>query len=132
MAETQQELKTDDAGSKTSSTTRKRRRATAGARRVPKSGGERLRSAVDKLVGCQCGSIAKALVDKTIAGNMTGARLLIELSGAKNPAQQPPKKPHGLTQAQQLALEPQWQGSLEDDDATSDPAFYTKAPINLP
>lgn len=82
----------------------------------PGEGADRLRSAINRLVGQQCGRIAQALVDKTIAGNMTGARLLADLSGAKNPRNQPPKKRFGPSDAERLAMEPPWQGPPEDDE----------------
>ena len=56
---------------------------------APGRGGERLRNSVNVILNDESDSIARALVDKTIAGNMSGARLLVELSGAK----QPPAKP---------------------------------------
>ena len=93
----------------------------------PGEGAEWLRCAIDKLVGQECGRIAKALVEKTIAGNMTGARLLVELSGAKNPLNRPVKKRRGPTLAQQLAAEPQWTGPWPGEEETGAPAFERSA-----
>jgi hypothetical protein len=96
----------------------------------PGEGAERLRGAVDILVSRQCGRIAKALVDKTIAGNMTGARLVAELSGAKDLRNKPVKKRHEPIlpwSAAELAAEPQWKGPPEDDEETGDPAFESSA-----
>ena len=75
-----------------------------------RDGGEQLRTAVEKLVAEQSEKIAQALVDKTIKGNMTGARLLVDLSGANSPQTKPPKKRRGPTTAQRLAMDKPWEG----------------------
>ena len=93
----------------------------------PGDGAEQLRSAVGKLVSQECGRIARALVDKTIAGNMTGARLVVELSGAKNSRNKPVKKWLGPSQADRWAAEPKWQGPPEGDEETGAPAFERSA-----
>jgi hypothetical protein len=82
----------------------------------PGYGAERLCAAVDILVSQECGRIARALVDKTISGNMAGARLVAELSGAKNPRNKPVKKWHGPSHADQWAAEPKWEGPSEGDE----------------
>ena len=93
----------------------------------PGEGAERLCAAVDKLVSHECGRIARALVDKTISGNMTGARLVVELSGAKNSRNKPVKKWLGPSRADQLAAEPQWEGPCEGDEETDEPDFERSA-----
>jgi hypothetical protein len=91
----------------------------------PGDGAVLLRNAVDQLVGQECSRIAKALVDRTIAGNMAGAKLLTELSGAKNLGSQPQKKKRrGPSLALWLARQPKWEGPPAEDVATSDPAYY--------
>ena len=97
------------------------------AKPKPGEGAERLCAAVDKLVSEECGRIARALVDKTISGNMAGARLVAELSGAKNPRNKPVKKWLGPSRADQWAAEPQWKGPSEDDEETGAPAFERSA-----
>jgi hypothetical protein len=88
----------------------------------PIDGGEKLRSAIDTEVGKRSTQIATALVNKTCAGNMSVARLLAEITGAKNPRTKPPKKRCGPTLAEELAMEPQWQGPEEgDEDISSRP-----------
>ncbi|MGD0730850.1 MAG: hypothetical protein ABR956_06275 [Terracidiphilus sp.] len=72
--------------------------------------GERLRKAVEMEVSRRCRRIAKALVDKAAKGDMTGAKLLVELTGARTPREKPPKKRTGLTVAQQLAMDDPWKG----------------------
>jgi hypothetical protein len=76
----------------------------------PGEGAERLRSAINKRVSQDCEKIANALVERTIAGNMTGAELLADLTGAKHLHNQPVKKRSGPSQAQLLMLQPPWQG----------------------
>jgi hypothetical protein len=82
-------------------------------------GGERLRSALNKLVDEQSEQIAQALINKTIAGNMVGARLLSDLTGAKNPRIKPTRKKRGLSEAEELASEQTWVGPDYDGDCTS-------------
>jgi hypothetical protein len=76
----------------------------------PVDSGTLLRSAVEKEVARESVRMAKALVKKTIAGNMTGFRYAAEMTGARNPATPPKKKRHGPSQAQQLEEEPEWPG----------------------
>jgi len=96
----------------------------------PGEGAELLRNAVDKLVGKECGRIAKALVDKTIAGDVTSAKLVTELAGAKGPRTKPPRKRQGITLAQWLGAQPQWKGPPVDDELAGYPDFETAASIN--
>ncbi|HEV2485443.1 MAG TPA: hypothetical protein VGT08_07920 [Terracidiphilus sp.] len=84
-----------------------------------RDGGEQLRTAVEKLVAEQSEKIAQALIDKTIEGNMTGARLLVDLSGAKSPQTKPPKKRRGLTTAQRLAMDKPWEGQEDGEENLS-------------
>src|SRR5580693_5898332 len=58
----------------------------------PGRGAERLCNSVNVILNDESDRIARALVDKTIAGNMSGARLLVELSGAKRPPAKPEEK----------------------------------------
>ena len=83
------------------------------AKRHPKPGraGSVLRSSVDLLVIEESVRIAEALVDNAIHGSVAGAKLIADLTGAKNPPKKEPpkkKKRRGLTYAQQLALDPPW------------------------
>lgn len=78
-----------------------------------------LRDAINQLVGRQSSRIAKALVDKTIDGNMEGARIVIELSGARVPRSVPVKKPRGVSWAKRWAAEPQWKGTSNPDEDNS-------------
>ena len=74
----------------------------------PGRGAERLRSSVNVILNDESDLIARALVDKTIAGNMTSARLLVELSGAKHPPTEPENDWDHPSLAESLATEPEW------------------------
>ena len=82
----------------------------------PGRGGERLRSSVNFILNDESDRIARALVEKTIAGNMTGARLLVELSGAKHPPAELEDNSEVLKLIDELAAEPQWDPSMDDQD----------------
>jgi hypothetical protein len=75
--------------------------------------GALLRDAIEKEIASRLGNIAKALVDKTIAGNSAGFRFATELTGALKPGTRRAKKRQGPSQAQQFTDEPQWQAAPE-------------------
>ncbi len=75
---------------------------------APGQGATRLRSSINSLVSQESDRIAQALIDKTIAGNMTGARLLVELSGAKHPPAEPEEESGISSLIAKLANGPQW------------------------
>lgn len=71
----------------------------------PREGAIRLREHVNTLVSRNSGRIAQALIDKTISGNMSSARILVQLSGFdKLPEQE--AVPSGPSMADILADEP--------------------------
>jgi hypothetical protein len=78
--------------------------------RKRRDSGTVLRSAIEKIVVNESEKIARALVEKTIEGNMTGAKLLVDLTGAVIPRAKPPKKRRGPTLAQRLFREKPWAG----------------------
>jgi hypothetical protein len=78
-------------------------------------GGGQLRTAVVILVAKESEEIAKALVAQTKKGNMTGAKLVVDLTGARNPREMPPKKRRGPSEAQRLATNKQWVEPPEQD-----------------
>jgi hypothetical protein len=76
-------------------------------------GATRLRSAINSLVGAKSDKIAKALVEKTLKGNMTSAKLVVELADGKAAGKKDVKKKRrGPSTAQLLASEPEWQDTL--------------------
>lgn len=76
-------------------------------------GAARLRSSVNTMVGNESDDIARALVDKAKAGNMTGARLLVELSGAQKAPPEKKKKRGLIPWVKRLANEPEWDPATE-------------------
>jgi hypothetical protein len=87
---------------------------------APGLGADRLRNSVNVILNDESDRIARALVDKTIAGNMSGARLLVELSGAKHPPVEPEEKDKdpedGLSLAEILMSRGQWVKKIEEFD----------------
>jgi hypothetical protein len=81
----------------------------------PGRGATRLRNSVNSLVSQQADEIAKALIDKTKAGNMTGARILVELSGAGKPPDPVKKKPGGLKLIDLLESDSEWDFDTDPD-----------------
>jgi hypothetical protein len=81
----------------------------------PGRGATRLRNSVNSLVSQQADEIAKALIDKTKAGNMTGARILVELSGAGKPPDPVKKKHGGLKLIDLLESDSEWDFDTDPD-----------------
>ena len=87
---------------------------------APGLGAERLLNSVNVILNDESDRIARALVNKTIAGNMSGARLLVELSGAKRPPAKPKDKAEeGVdfpSLDEMLMCRGQWVKQIEDFD----------------
>jgi hypothetical protein len=102
------------AASKTPAPRRRRRNL------PPGRGAERLISSVNVILNDESDRIARALVDKTIAGNMSGARLLVELSGAKHPPAKPEDKAEESDDfpslAEMLMCKGQWVKKMDEFD----------------
>jgi hypothetical protein len=75
----------------------------------------RLRQAVENLVTQESDKIARALVNQTIAGNMTGARILTALTDAEKPIEKKKRKRRGPSEAMRLAMEPPWEGLTPEE-----------------
>lgn len=75
----------------------------------------RLRNSINSLVSQQSDEIAQALIDKTVAGNMTGARILVELSGADKPPDLVKKKHGGLKLIDLLESDSEWDFDTDPD-----------------
>jgi hypothetical protein len=80
--------------------------------------GDLLRAAIDEQVKANSRKIAKAMVDKTIDGDVGVARLLVDFTGAKKARKPAVKKSTGLSWAQRAAAEPSWNDRLDPDDDT--------------
>ena len=71
---------------------------------------ERLIDAVSKALAKDCEMLSRKLAERAIEGHVSAFRLLVMLAERKKPRVVPVKKPHRLTLAQMLAMEPQWKG----------------------
>jgi hypothetical protein len=87
---------------------------------APGHGAERLRNSVNVILNDESDSIARALVEKTIAGNMSGARLLVELSGAKHliakPEDKDEDKDDGPSLSEMLMSRGEWVKKMDEFD----------------
>jgi hypothetical protein len=91
---------------------------------APGVAGSKLRNAINFAVAAQPRAIADALIDGTIKGNVSSAKLLIDLTGARN-ATESKKKPKGISLAQFLAEDDDWQ---DPADANTDVLFGGREP----
>ncbi len=94
---------------------RKSAAATKKHKTPPGRAAVRLRSSINSLVSYDSDRIAQALINKTVAGNMTGARLLVALAGADKPPIPLKKKRSGKSLLDLLESEPQWNPSMGSD-----------------
>jgi hypothetical protein len=101
---------------------RKAAAATKKHKTPPGRAAVRLRSSVNSLVSYDSDRIVQALIDKTVAGNMTGARLIVELSGADHPPAAPKKKRSGKSLLDELESGPQWDPSMDRDASQLPPS----------
>lgn len=81
----------------------------------PGRGALRLINSVNVLLNDESDVIARALVDKTVAGNMASARLLIELACAK-PRSEGDDESRGRSLAEMLTDGPQWEPPPDPND----------------
>ena len=101
--------------SKTSPKARGRKPSRAPRHKTPAGrGAAHLRSSANTMVDRESDNIVQALIKKTIAGNMTGARILVELTSAQNPPPEKKKKRRRPSWIQLLASEPEWNPSMEN------------------
>lgn len=75
----------------------------------PGAGALRLLNSVNLILHDESDLIARALVEKTIAGNAASARLLIELACARPRSNDDDEKPNRRTLAEMLMDGPQWE-----------------------
>jgi hypothetical protein len=77
----------------------------------PEQAAERLRKSLKTKVSTQFEDIAQALINTTVKGNMTGARLIVELTGADKPSTEekdPDVARLNIPDPELLAAEPEW------------------------
>lgn len=116
MADTVVELITATSQETTSNTTGNTERQTSRRKTPCKDGVERLRHAADKQVGQNWEELTNLLTAKALSGDLASAKALVALAAGKKPRPKRAKKRRGLTQAEQLAAEPPWQGKEEEDE----------------
>jgi len=106
MAAKQQQLKGRESGSKTTGARKTSpQQLDQPARRQDTPRTRRTKNANQK-------DLAAVLSQKALAGDVESARLLVTMADRKKATPPPKKKRRGLTYAQQLALDPPWQGEL--------------------
>jgi hypothetical protein len=95
---------------------------------APEVAGSNLRNAINIAVASQSDRIASALIHEAVLGNMGSAKILIDISGARNP--EPKKKAKGPSLADELRMEEQWQGPPDGDlDADLGVPFGRREPF---
>ena len=97
---------------KSTHTKRHRAKSEPGSTRV--AGGARLKKAAAQQLRKNGVQLAKALMDKALEGNVASARMVVELAEVKE-EEKPKRRPRGLTEAQRLAMQPEW-GSLSREE----------------
>jgi hypothetical protein len=115
MAVTQHEMKADIASKKTGRTSKHKavKRASRGSA-ARKDGAEQLRQAADKRVSRISEKLADLLEGKALEGDLASTKVLFGLAEHKQPIPAPVKRRRGLSPAERLAAEPQWQGEEEE------------------
>jgi hypothetical protein len=80
---------------------------------IPEPGvaGSSLHNAINAAVACQTSRIANALIEGTIKGNVSSAKLLIDITGARNA---PRKSANTFSLAEFLASQEEWQDPEEE------------------
>jgi hypothetical protein len=76
---------------------------------------EGLQRAAAALVRLNSEELSKVLLKKAREGSLGSLKLLVTLAERKKPREKPVKKPRGLTLAQQLAMEPEWEEGMPED-----------------
>ena len=81
---------------------------------------------IEREVARNSDQIAKALVEGSIHGNITGAKLLIDISGAKTARNNSSTREDWSTYLDELENEEQWTEPMEDDDQSNDDGEESK------
>ena len=108
MAATQQQLKAIEADNKTS----KGKEKPAQQQAVGEDNASQTRRAAR---ASDPKELFATLSHKAMEGDIESARLLVKMTNSAKPIKPVKKKRHGLTYAQQLALDPPWQGDPDQD-----------------
>jgi hypothetical protein len=80
-------------------------------------GTAKMKAAADKALENNSDEIAQSLVDNTIAGNSTSARLLFALAEGQADCEDEPSVERPDSLAKELASEAEWDGELDETEA---------------
>jgi len=80
-------------------------------------GTAKMKAAADKALQKNSVEIVQSLVDNTIAGNSTSARLLFALAEAQADCEEEPAAERPCSLAKEMASEAQWDGELDEAEA---------------
>jgi hypothetical protein len=116
MADTVVEFETATSQEATSNTTGTTEQQASRRKTSSRDGVERLRQAADKQVGQNWEELAILMTAKALNGDLASAKALVALAAGKKPRPKRAQKRRGLTQAQQFAAEPPWQGKEEEEE----------------
>ena len=92
-------------------------RGTGTERKKIGRGTAKMKEAANKALENNSDKIAKTLVEKTIAGNSTSARLLFALAEAQADFEDEPAVERQCSLAKELASEAEWDGELDETEA---------------
>jgi len=104
---------TDGTDGRKSGTAKKIKRKARGGGTARKSGAERLRRAADNEVGRKSDELAEALMNSALKGDVASTKVLVALADGMKPDT---VKRRGPSLAQQLGMEPEWDGKKEDGE----------------
>jgi hypothetical protein len=92
-------------------------RASGNEKKKVGRGTAKMKEAADKALEKNSVKIAQSLVDNTIAGNSTSARLLFALAEGQADCEDEPVVQNLCSLAKELASEPEWDGELDEAEA---------------
>ncbi len=101
-------------------------RGTGAQKKKVSRGTAKMKEAADKTVAVNSKKIAKALLDKTLAGNSTSARLLLSLAEGQIDCEDEAVVSRVRSMAEELASEPEWNG--ESDEAKAKTGLDQREP----
>lgn len=94
----------------------KTRGRTSRKKAVPR-GVRTLREAAGNAVGRNSAQLTQRLLDRALAGDLNSAKLLVALADLQPENEDSGKSRRGLSAAQELAAEPEWQETLSEATA---------------
>jgi hypothetical protein len=92
-------------------------RGTGARKKMAGRGTAKMKAAADKTLSVNSEEIAQALLNKTLAGNTTSAKLLFALAEGQIDCDDEAISGALCSQAQELASEPEWDGEVTETEA---------------